>query len=481
MEQKFYNDDFESFLKDSTDNFRMYPSRKVWHSLYNDLHPARKWPSLAVCLVLVSAVLFIGVSNNNSINQSARLASLNLRNGNAAETNVEVSSADNIQKYRSAALSNRGRSFSNSNLQEDDLLLNIAETQLPFSIPETAGEELIIATTAITNAESASATREKNSNSSKTAKDFNNSGEEFLVGAEPVEMNASGIPKTAINSTTLQQVLAIQTAAADERPWIEDYAFHNQPFSRKLKSHGAFGFYVTPSVGFRTLQKTSDFEPNSGRLLLSNNAAVQSQDLDEVTLQYPAANLEAGVQLLYSLGKNIRVKTGLQFNYTNYVINAHQLEHPTTTNLLLKDISTGFPTLVPRPSLLANTPGENNKKLNNNTIQLSIPVGADIKLAGRNKLKWYAGASIQPTVVTSGHNYAISADKKNYVEDPSLLRKWNMNTSIETFLSYKLPSGVTINAGPQFRYQLFSTFSDQYNYSEKLYNIGLKLGVSTGF
>src|SRR3954464_11758079 len=67
MEKKFYTDDFEQFLKETADDFRMYPSKRVWNSLYNNLHPGRKWPSLSVCLLLISSIVFIGLSHKNEI------------------------------------------------------------------------------------------------------------------------------------------------------------------------------------------------------------------------------------------------------------------------------------------------------------------------------------------------------------------------------------------------------------------------------
>jgi hypothetical protein len=74
MEDNFIKDDFEQFLKGSADEFLMVPQRKVWYSIYNSMHPDRKWPSLAVCLLILSAVLFLGISNNNSISDAARKA-----------------------------------------------------------------------------------------------------------------------------------------------------------------------------------------------------------------------------------------------------------------------------------------------------------------------------------------------------------------------------------------------------------------------
>ena len=151
------------------------------------------------------------------------------------------------------------------------------------------------------------------------------------------------------------------------------------------------------------------------------------------------------------------------------------------TTITLNDLNTGLPVLSSRPTTLANTEGVYNKKLNNNTYQISLPVGADIKLAGNNNLKWFAGATIQPTYIAGGNAYFVSSDLKNYVTDNSLMRKWNLNAGIETFISYNTKSGITLNAGPQLRYQLLSTYSKEYSYSEKLYNFGLKIGIITRF
>ena len=96
---------------------------------------------------------------------------------------------------------------------------------------------------------------------------------------------------------------------------------------------------------------------------------------------------------------------------------------------------------------------------------------------GNEKLQWNIGATIQPTFIVGGKNYLISSDKRNFVTDPSLLNKWNLNAGLETFISYK-SNGLTWQVGPQFRTQLFSTNSKQFVIEERLVNYGIKLGVS---
>ena len=69
IENEFYEDEFEQLLKEKADLFSMYPSKRVWHSIYNNLHPGRRWPSVVISLVLISSLMLIGYLNTgeNSI------------------------------------------------------------------------------------------------------------------------------------------------------------------------------------------------------------------------------------------------------------------------------------------------------------------------------------------------------------------------------------------------------------------------------
>ena len=56
MERHFKNE-FERFLKENADQYRMYPSAKVWNGVYNALHTRRKWFGLGIILLLVTGSL----------------------------------------------------------------------------------------------------------------------------------------------------------------------------------------------------------------------------------------------------------------------------------------------------------------------------------------------------------------------------------------------------------------------------------------
>jgi beta-glucosidase/6-phospho-beta-glucosidase/beta-galactosidase len=76
-----------------------------------------------------------------------------------------------------------------------------------------------------------------------------------------------------------------------------------------------------------------------------------------------------------------------------------------------------------------------------------------------------------------GNNaYLISTNLKNYAKEPSLNRKWNINTSVEASINFKSGS-FRWSIAPQYRYQLLSSFKNKYPIKENLYDMGLKFGV----
>jgi hypothetical protein len=96
---------------------------------------------------------------------------------------------------------------------------------------------------------------------------------------------------------------------------------------------------------------------------------------------------------------------------------------------------------------------------------------------GNEKLQLHIGATVQPTYLLNRNAYLLTADYTNYTQEPSLFRRWNINGAVEAFVSYKTGS-IRWQLGPQFRYQLLSTYTSQYPISENLKEFGVKLGIS---
>ena len=58
MESDFYNEEFEELIRQKTDQYKMYPSEKVWKGIYNSLHTRRR-RFIAGMSVLITGILFL--------------------------------------------------------------------------------------------------------------------------------------------------------------------------------------------------------------------------------------------------------------------------------------------------------------------------------------------------------------------------------------------------------------------------------------
>src|SRR6478736_4416821 len=54
MERQFNNGDFEKLLRDNANQYRMYPSEKVWKGIHSSLHTRRRWYGLTAAIMLYS-------------------------------------------------------------------------------------------------------------------------------------------------------------------------------------------------------------------------------------------------------------------------------------------------------------------------------------------------------------------------------------------------------------------------------------------
>ena len=538
MEKKIYTDNFERLLKEKSDEFRMYPSKRVWHSIYNDLHPGRKWPSVAMSMILVIALLLIGSlnTNDNSVKNSTVLlandqdavskknntntSAQRLQNDGERHPQTDLTSNDNSSDANDANAStgygntvngtttdagstNEGTALAtNSNdpanyLNDKNAIQNTAgrnnpvasmnyyirSNQLFSDINELNKQHDVRATNSITSPSTASSL---SINEPNTAKDENitarnstalqNTNTTVPTGVAKVQGDNKSV--TTDENTPAKTSLAVSSKTFDpneQKAWMEDYALHNKSQRKKWKDRVAMELYVTPSMGYRNFSSNVK-NPVAAQALFAASSSTTAKSVS----QKPSLNLEAGVDLAYSFAKNLKVTTGVQLNYTSYGINADQTNHPILATLLLNDPYTGLPYLTSRTSTLSNSSGLQSVTVHNTTYQISVPVGFAVKLAGNKKMEWHAGATIQPSFVFGGKTNFISTDYSSYVSDASLLRKWNMNAGVETYLNYKL-NGFNLQVGPQFRYQLLSTYTKQYTVNENLYNLGIKVGIVKNF
>src|SRR5579859_2050953 len=57
-ERNFYSDEFEQLIREKTEQYKMYPSERVWKGVHNSLHTKRRW-FIGSMSLLVTGILFL--------------------------------------------------------------------------------------------------------------------------------------------------------------------------------------------------------------------------------------------------------------------------------------------------------------------------------------------------------------------------------------------------------------------------------------
>ena len=529
MSSNFDTDNFEQLIRERSDEFKMYPTKRVWYSIYNNIHPGKKWPSIATCITLISILLLVGYLNTNidTKNISGKLSS-----GKSDLTNKEIASSKlilsnfvippflqvlplnttsflnlfddkNAPKLHSFNISNNPKintiasvstetnfsitrphykKIATKNINNKEVILQntshliVTDLYLPAASKVNNGllqsEGTNNSFQPFLRADIAALGFKNNLNSNfknpdlikitKEGNDINN--QKNVADIATILSNENNNIETGnedLNSTKNKSTKIIYLLTDAEKAWVESYAMHNRPLPKKWLGKLGWQIYITPSVVYRTLKNTL---PNE-------------QDINNFIIQKPALGLEIGGGIISTIFKGVKLKTGLQLNFTRYNAEAYENSHPVATSITVRTAMGGQSYQESRSTPYSNIDGISPIKLHNETFQISIPMGMDVKLAGFNNLQWSVGATIQPSYIIGGKSYLISSDKRNYIKETSLLNRWNLDAGFETFISYKT-NGFTLQFGPQFRKQLFTTNNKNYFIQEYLTNYGFKFGIS---
>jgi hypothetical protein len=232
-------------------------------------------------------------------------------------------------------------------------------------------------------------------------------------------------------------------------------------------------FFFTPTVSYRNLSENKSYLRSTPIGVPYSYAALY--DVNNAVTHRPNIGLELGVTSKYSITKNVKLRAGLQFNINRYDIKAFKYT-PERATIALNNGSSGVQS-VTAASTYRNFNGGETDWLQNFYFQVSTPIGAEVKLHGSDKMYIGAASTIQPTYVLGDRAYLITADYKNYAQVPWLMRRWNVNTNLETFVAYSTGK-LKWQVGPQVRYQLLSSFVNEYPVKENLFDFGLKVGLS---
>ncbi len=454
MERNYYTEGFESFLKEKSDEYKLYPSEKVWNNINRKLHPRRKWPFLAAALL----ILGIGVGSKFALddwNQSP-LTSLETNSVpadiyeelNKPAPSLHEENASNVQKQNSTVPKPR---LAAVNHNAESSFLSRQESSL-FAVPPSntidAQDQSVNAIEQSDKAFNHSLSNHREFQSLAQAKIVP------LAKSIPVELKVAESQKENPISAKLDEILTTIGKARKKTMWQ---------------------IYVSPTASYRKLiGKASTANYNYSGLAYSANLGFPS-DVNDAVTHKPAIGVEIGTALIYPVSKKFRIKAGLQFNFNNYNVEAYSYAPEIAPFGANGPGNFGQP--INTVAYYRNFSGFDRTWLRNSHFMIAVPLGVEVTVVGNSKVSFNLASTIQPTYVINNQAYLVSTNLKNYAQEPSLARKWNVNAGAEAFMSIDR-GGFKWVIGPQFRYQLLSSYKDKYPIKEHLLDFGFKIGVN---
>jgi hypothetical protein len=554
-ETNFYSDEFEQLIKEKTEQYKMYPSEKVWKGIHGSLHTKRKW-FIGSMSMLVTGILFLAgkelltPSVHNNIAKKT-IAAADLSRNSPSKTVYENIVRAPFSTVRSAVPS--PETVSRSSQTKDDPAYDPSSGDQPYkgititvthavisqpdlsvvmsagmvmpaeapalpgiaahpgspALPDATAITVVTTTapgvsaaapggsTASTGAVTAT-TAEKGSDLSsarnngtdgagvleslgaRSGADTRNSriGRNGLAAVRPGPgsiIRKEAIPDSAGEAARTSATTIAEAIDRQRINWLQDYALYTLTSPAK-GARTYLQLSLTPTVNYRTLSG-GDFSPP--KIIVQNVpvAIMHPGDAKNYVDHSPALGFELGGSLLYRVTRNLSIKGGLQFNFSRYKINAYA-SNPQQATIALNSYYGYYLDSITSISTVRNFGGKTQETLNNDYYQLSAPLGFELRVLGNERLQFNVGATIQPTYLLNTNSYMLTSDYTNYTKEPSLFRRWNINGGVEAFLSYKTSSGVRWQIGPEFRYQLLSTYNNSYPIHENLKGYGIKIGIT---
>lgn len=449
MKKQEIYDEFEHYLKKQADSHKMYPSDFLWQNIQQQLHGTTQWPALTYGALFIIAALIIGtliVKPEKSLVQPL------------------------IQEKIIVAQNTPGKIFT------DPISVNAITEK---TINDARKEQIVkpVDATLLALADEEKVTLTDNSLSFSDNHVLN----KYLSADAPMHINNAGddvendmaLPYYDIAAQTV--TLKEDVATIDKAEKIDRAATAMNADAMKIVSlpklkmpRWEIQFYATSSATYRRLIDDNKKDEAYAAFPLNSNYDI---DINQAVRHKPSMGMEMGVAVGYRISNSLTLKTGLQFNLREYEIQAYVYQYEPAT------ISFNSNSSVNLMTKYRNYNGSFPVTLKNRYYEISMPIGIEWKRDFTKRFSWGLAATVQPTYVFNKDPFVISTDYKNYTEGTSLLRRININTSMETFLSYKI-GNVRWQIGPQFRYQQLPSFTNKYPIREFLFDYGVKIGLT---
>jgi hypothetical protein len=475
MEDNFNNRDFEQFVKENADQYRMFPSVKVWRNVHHALHSRRRWYGLGLIVLLLTAGIVTWVMLSPSVRNNESLAFIPAVASPGKPTEKEntktpifiatdkpennrthfITTADNLNKNLFISGDENIVPVPNNDdkFTETPVLPNLNETAVVA--PAVAPVELPARPVVVYHKQAIAEKPASSEIAVSKAKDNSPVISENINTENPVTDKYLSGEKKDIFPLTIESVVN---------------SYRHRRAGKKL----SWEAFITPTISYRKLSENKAFINSA---LASNNIYnyyTSVADINSLVTHKPDMGLQVGFNAGYPLTKSLKILAGLQFNVSKYDIRVTY----TTGDVATIALNTGGG--ANSVSTISNyrnySSGSKADWLRNYYFSASVPVGIELKLSGNSKTQVGVIGTVQPTYLLSDRAYLLTTDYKNYAEMPSLTRKWNINTSFEIYAGISTGK-INWRVGPLVRYQLKSSYVAKYPFKEHLFDFGLKLGV----
>ena len=446
-ERSLYNDEFERQLKEKADQFKMYPSDKVWNEVHQSLH-ARKRIFVIGMSFLIGGILFLAgkqlISPSHGTQSKFITAKIN--------TATKQSETNSIPSFTAGSFETAPVNSSAGHLNTIDNQSSSASFVMRHnsSSDSYAGDKSEVQDPAT----------EKIQNSSKIKPI--KAADENIAATTSTQWDLAVLKESMLSpvNNTTENLNSIETASQLSHN-------HNDRFSWQLYATPTFNTHYLYGINYRTMAQAIPTAPIMVVHIANVNGFVDNT---------PVLGYNVGGNILYKISKNISLKAGMEFSFSRYYINTYNTDPGQASATL----SSYFGYVAASQSNSSNGVGSINKnpeRFQNKYYQLSVPVGVDMKLLDKHKFQVHLGATLQPSYLLNTDAYVLSDDYSSYVKDADAYRRWNLIAGAEAYISYGVGK-IRWEIGPQVRYQIFSSYKNSYPLQENMLNYGIRIGIS---
>ena len=415
--RNYSKEELEELLKEKSDQYLLYPSERVWNNIQRELHPRNGWINVSFAvLLLIASITAIWVkkeAHDNTVPSSKA----------TAYRFVELPSVI----IRSTIASQKITAPPTKQMdQREKPVSPVAQIEKSLRIEESPIQP-------------------------------------------PLALVAPGISDLSMN-------LAVSTPVRikENRTFWQSALESVVQQAKKIGKTATWQVYVTPSMGYRRLEGEASRSTYQYSVYSYSTNAPYAQNVKDAVSHRPGMGFEVGTVMFYPINKRLSLKTGFQANYNHYQIDAYS-GYPEMATYAVNN--TGYnSTPINAVSIYRNDNGTSKVNLRNEHYMFSVPIGLDYRVTGNKSFNFSVASTIQPTYVFANYSYLISTNLRNYAKEPSLNRRFNVNTALEANINFTKGT-YKWSIGPQVRYQLLSSFKDKYPIKENLMDMGIRIGL----